>query len=482
MEPQAAGQFSVADDTRIRRILMGLVLVLAGLTLLGSLAPFRYQGPGWERAVAWLQRTAWFQPTPWQWGDGLNNVLLFLPFGMLLQGALTYRRGGGPRAIGAVAVVLLATFLQALLNEFLQHWFPPRVPNPADVQANLLGALVGVGLWEGGRGWLEARLPHWLRSEVLPGGLGLALLVVLAGWVLWSLMPLAITVHPVDLIRKVSEGALVWNPLSKKSWLLWGADPARAVGGLLAGALVGVWTTRFARPPHAPARPWVTGTLLAVFLLMVLELLQLLFSSRGAATVDVLVGGVGAAVGAALGRFAAGPNRTRLLPGDWLLASSLAALLALLLHSLFLCYHFWKPLELLKERSQIERKLLGLKQLPFVGWMGDRTLPVVVYDGAEKLLLFTLLGACLRGVVEPLGSRGPASLLRRGPTWGLGCLFVLFIEVTQAVWRHRSPESTDVCLGVAGVTAGFWLYARLRALVARLFSLGMASGDASGSA
>jgi glycopeptide antibiotics resistance protein len=482
MNPQATEETPGSDDARIRRILWGLAVVFAGLTLLGSLAPFRYQGPGWERAVGWLQRTSWLRLAPQGWGDALNNVLLFLPFGLLLQGALTYRRAGGLRVVAAAMIVLLATLLQALLNEFLQHWFPPRVPNPADVQANLLGAVLGLGLWEGGRGWLEARLPRWLRAEVLPGGLGLALMAGLAGWVLWSLMPLAITLHPVDLIRKISEGALTWNPVSQKSWALWGGEPVRAVAGLVAGALLGVWTTRFARPPLAPARPWLTGTLGAVFLLMMLELLQLLFSSRGAATIDVLVGGVGAAVGAAIARFAAGPDRTRLLPGDWSLAGRLAALLALLLHCVFLCYHFWKPLELLRERSQIERKLLGLKRFPFVGLLGDRTLPVVLYDCGEKLVLFTLLGVWLRGVVEPLGSRGPAPLLLRGPAWGLGCLFVLFIEVTQAVWRHRSPESTDLCLGVAGVSVGFWLYARLRPLLERLISFAMPPRETSGSA
>jgi glycopeptide antibiotics resistance protein len=85
-------------------------------------------------------------------------------------------------------------------------------------------------------------------------------------------------------------------------------------------------------------------------------------------------------------------------------------------------------------------------------------------------------------LVEPLGSRGPAPLLLRGPAWGLGCLFVLFIEVTQAVWRHRSPESTDLCLGVAGVSVGFWLYARLRPLLERLISFAMPPRETSGSA
>ncbi|MFN5532938.1 MAG: hypothetical protein ACK5F7_20345, partial [Planctomycetaceae bacterium] len=111
MNPQATEETPGSDDARIRRILWGLAVVFAGLTLLGSLAPFRYQGPGWERAVGWLQRTSWLRLAPQGWGDALNNVLLFLPFGLLLQGALTYRRAGGLRVIAAAMIVLLATLL-----------------------------------------------------------------------------------------------------------------------------------------------------------------------------------------------------------------------------------------------------------------------------------------------------------------------------------------------------------------------------------
>lgn len=466
--PASAASHTVDQDLQVRHGLWLLVAIFAGLTLLGSLVPFEFRDFPWERAVGWLRDTAWWRPARMRWGDALNNVLLFLPFGCLLHGALTFRRQTSSWVMMSVIMVLVVTAVQAMLNEFLQHWFPPRIPNPADVQANLLGAGLGILGWQIWATSWERWLSQLARAQLLPRSGLLALSLGLVVWVLWSLMPLEITLHPADLLRKISRGAIVWNPFSSSSWNLVTAQPVVSLVGLLMGVPLGVWTARFARPPEAPIRPWLTATLAAVFLLMMLELLQLLFSTRTAATVDVVLGGMGAAVGSGLARMLADSTLSHATARDRREGRRLALLMALLIYSLFLCHHFWKPLELLRERSQIERKLLGLRRLPFQDLMVDRTAAVVLADSAEKLLLFTFLGLLLRATVDPPDGRRPAASWLWLPFAALACLFVVGIEAAQAVWKHRSPQSTDVCLGWVGVAAGCWLFSLIHPWLARL--------------
>jgi len=455
-------------DATVRRWLFVLAGAFAGLTLVGSLVPFHYRHSPWEQAVRWLLNSAWFRPGQQRWGDWVNNILLFIPLGFLLVGACLYRRSTPRRAALATGCILLYAALQSLLNEFLQHWFAPRIPNPADVHANLLGATLGILVWLAETPFWEARLAAGITSPRLPRAGLIALTLGLVVWGLWSLMPLDITLHPVDLIRKISRGAILWNPLSSRSWNHIADHPLQTLLGLLMGVPLGVWTTRIARPAVSPVRPWLTGTLAGVWLLMLLELLQLLFSTRAATTLDILIGGLGVALGAALARFQAGPARAEMLAEDDRSSSRIVVFMALVLHALFLCYHFWKPLELVRDRAKIEQKLLGLRGLPFRGLFAERTPVAVLTDCAEKLLLFALLGCLLRATLEPPGSRRPAPLRFWLPTLALGALFVVGIEATQAVWKDRFPHPTDVCLGWIGIVVGGSLFDHLRPHIERL--------------
>ncbi len=91
------------------------------------------------------------------------NVLLFMPFGFGLASLLNQ---AGLSKKATLLAVFLAGFCLTWLVESLQFFLPGRTPNVADLMANTLGALAGLG---GFRIWNERRrfLPVVLQPRYL---------------------------------------------------------------------------------------------------------------------------------------------------------------------------------------------------------------------------------------------------------------------------------------------------------------------------
>ncbi len=126
--------------TRIpgRWVIAGFLLGVAAILYL-RLIPFSFVWPGHVP----FERITW---RPLNLRDVPLNVLLFIPFGFGLSGVLV-RRG---RRSGIWPRVLLIGLALSTMLETLQMFMPERVPSPADVLANGIGALLGYGLY---RAW-----------------------------------------------------------------------------------------------------------------------------------------------------------------------------------------------------------------------------------------------------------------------------------------------------------------------------------------
>ncbi len=121
-----------------RWVIVVCLLGLAAILYL-RLVPFSFVWPGHVP----LERITW---QPLNLRDAPLNVLLFIPFGFGLSGVLA-RRG---RRSGVWPRVLLAGLALSAALETTQMFIPERVPSPADVLANGIGALLGYGLY---RAW-----------------------------------------------------------------------------------------------------------------------------------------------------------------------------------------------------------------------------------------------------------------------------------------------------------------------------------------
>lgn len=213
---------SPPEHSRLHRRLFWLVLFLV---VYGSLFPFRYQ----VHTVSWADGWQLLQPDASQSrSDLLSNVLLFVPYGLLLVVPMPLSR----RLLAVLGGAVLALGLQ-----YLQFWFPDRHPSGTDAALNLLGMALGLGAglavapWV--RRWQPQALPRqqfWLLATALMGL-----------WLLYRWFPLVPTLDvqniknglkpllqwrdasPVDVLRNLA-GWLVFLRLSRYSLLQrWGS-------------------------------------------------------------------------------------------------------------------------------------------------------------------------------------------------------------------------------------------------------------------
>lgn len=213
---------SPPERSRLYRRLFWLVLFLV---VYGSLFPFRYQAhtPSWADGWHLLQPDASQSRS-----DLLSNVLLFVPYGLLLAGPMPMPR----RLLAALGGALLALGLQ-----YLQFWFPDRHPSGTDAALNLLGMALGLGAGLAAAPWVR----RW-QPQALPRQQFWVLATALMGlWLLYRWFPLVPTLDvqniknglkpllqwrdtsPVDVLRNLA-GWLVFLRLSRYSLLQrWGS-------------------------------------------------------------------------------------------------------------------------------------------------------------------------------------------------------------------------------------------------------------------
>jgi hypothetical protein len=127
---------NLPERSHLHRRLFWLVLALVAY---GSLFPFRYQAhlPSWADGWALLR-----PETRHSRSDLLGNVLLFVPYGLLLAAPMLLRR----RMLALLGGAALALGLQ-----YLQFWFPDRDPIGTDA---VLNVVVSRSVWVGGFVWI----------------------------------------------------------------------------------------------------------------------------------------------------------------------------------------------------------------------------------------------------------------------------------------------------------------------------------------
>jgi glycopeptide antibiotics resistance protein len=179
----------------------------------GSLVPFHYTPLSWEETLA-----AWHKVCARPLGidsrmDFATNVLLFIPLSFLLVGTFSVGRG---RLVAIAAAVVVIPFCSALSAsiEFTQLWFPPRVSSLNDVLAETLGAVLGSLLWIVAGGWITDYVDSvWdgggsnnLAMKLIPAYLAVLIFV--------QVMPLDLTINPVELYHKWKAGRVVLIPFT----------------------------------------------------------------------------------------------------------------------------------------------------------------------------------------------------------------------------------------------------------------------------
>jgi VanZ family protein len=351
--------------------------------------------------------------------DTVQNVLLFLPFGLL--GFLTLQA----RLRSAFLALVVTTMVGGLLGsgvEALQLFTVDRLSSLSDVMTNTTGAFVGAlaayvlqGVITRGAAEIAAR--GWNRAPAFQPALVAAVLVVISAW------------EPFDFTLDVSTVVGKVHALGDNPWQggLSGDDLATVTRFAIAGLAAVVWLRSL-----RVHRPLVTGLLFGAVTALALEGSQLFVASRMPSGEDAVVHIVAVVCGALIG--AGWPYG--LSAGVW------CTLLAVVTYASVA----W--LTLFPFRMAPSYRTLGL--FPFFSYY--------VHTTSETLSHVLELGLAY----FPLGY-GIGMIVDRPRrwAWAIGATLIVAapLEYMQGWLEGRYPDVTDVGMAVAGASLGAWLSA-----------------------
>lgn len=432
---------------RVRTLLPVACLAYLSFVVYGSLVPLRFRPLPFEEAVASFRAMKYLNLGIASRADWVANILLFIPLAFLVMG-LFDRRGVG-RRIAASVVVLLGLVALSWTIEFIQLFFPPRTVSLNDVVAEGIGAVMGIGAW-----WLWGeRVVGWLGGGLLrhghPDGATRILWGYLALLFGYSLLPLDLTISPVEIFHKWRQGRMVLTPFAFLSKF-----DARVVYEVVSDVAlwvpVSVLLVASGRKDRQSAWIWAVGA--ASFL----EVLQVFVWTRVSDVNDVLAaiagGGIGSWIGGVV--FHKGQAVEAVPPGRKSKQLSLVWGLGFVIWSAVLAAVFWYPYDFTVERAFLRDRLaLLLGRAPFHAY----------YYGTEYRAITELLHRMV--FFAPLGALA-AAWIRKGRRSGvvdavlclIPCgLVALIVEGGRLLIPSKQPDTIDPVLEIAGALTGFWI-------------------------
>jgi glycopeptide antibiotics resistance protein len=361
--------------------------------------------------------------------DVVSNVLLFLPFGLLISSHL--ERGGAGLGM-TVGVAALGGLALSALVECVQLLLPSRVPSLVDLASNTAGAALGASL-----GWplIRRAWPSWspaLRRFLARRPMAACAMATGMGLGLAGLAPFDVSLDLGDVKAALNRA----RPIPFGPPLRGPMPPAKTWSGAVEGL---TWVLAHGLLTLALGEAGWRGPLVipkAMALCGALSLgiggSQLVISSRTVDMTSVLI----AVMGSMLGAIAV-TRSPRREPRDWSAPALWLWGVAVLLAS-------WTPPILAGPSTW---SLPPSRLVPF--WVySERTDVYALADLFNQVLGFIPLGALL-------AARDARGSLRRALLLGFGIGLVL--EAGQITLADRTADITDALLAAYGAVLGAWL-------------------------
>ena len=432
-----------------RRTLAMAALVFGAFAVYGSLVPLEFQAVTFDEALDRFSRVPYLQLGIQSRADFVANILLFVPLGFLIMGALRADRRSAVAT--GISAAIVAGFSWSLANaiEFTQIYFPMRTVSQNDIFAETTGAVVGISLWA----LIGQRLIDFMRAffaeRERPVVVVRLLAIYAAVFFVAQLLPLDIAITPGELSEKYHAGRIVVVPFtysySSSFLMLWDfiSDMALSipVGGL---AVVG-WTAADRR------RGFVPAALIGATYVLVTEIAQLFIFSRYSDATDLATGTAGVIIGIALAHrrsTADSPTPATSCLRRWpaVAAVGWAAGLGV--------FH-WYPFNFVVTGATMDAQLPLLLAVPFRHYYFGSEFHAFT-ELSRKLMLSAPLGLLL-WMAFPTGQSPVAQRLKHIALGVAGFFFFAGLEAGQVFLPGRIPDLTDACVGAMGVAAGIWL-------------------------
>lgn len=426
----------------IPRFLLASTLVYLVFVIYGSWVPLNFSPKPLGEALEQFAALPFADQAITSATDWATNCILLIPFTFLL-GYLIRLARPGIRAFLSIFMAGVAGVALAFFLEFTQLYFPPRTVSQKDLLALSLGGFIGATAQLRWGGVVGQRLDALWRSEQGKSGLlkflHLYLLVVL----LFSILPLDLTISVVEIYHKWNEGRLILVPFS-------GLKGGVAEVGYELGSDLLIWLPVGLLLAMERGSSPVQTAIQVGLLAMGVELAQLFVYSRVTDISDPLLAALGGGLGAYLAR------REQKLITFISRRSSTFWYRAWLAWALSMLMVFWYPFDFSVSPALTENAANMLTRLPFL-MLYQETEFHAINEIVRKIALF-LPGGLLFG----------AALSRSVGSTGSGLLWLLIlasvIEAGQLFLPGKVADTTDVLLFSIGGWLGLRLFEAFRSV------------------
>jgi VanZ family protein len=424
------------------RLYLFLAIAYGVFIVYGSLVPLEYKGKPFDAALEQFLKTPYLLLHIENRADLVANLLLYIPVTFFAMGAWT-RENSRPGRWFMAACVTTAACSLAVAVEFLQVYFPPRTVSLNDILAEWIGSGAGTASW-----YLSgSRVTDWCRRLWRLRDRRRLAAHILTGYavvfILYQFYPYDTIISTAELAAEVRKVVLIpFADLDRMSFLAIGVKSAMAIP---VGYLVAVAKPRLRWPVSHAA--FIGGVLI-----LAIQALRLLIHSRGTSATDVVLGTIGAGVGAwAAVHF--GPVATRPLLWSpvargigWTvrLAAAVAGIAMMV-------WYKWAPFDFHWPKEGGLAYALGWVRIPFFHQYWNTEFQATIQVG-QDFGAPLILGILWVSVLRRLGTAGRviATLIAAGA----GAI----IEACQLFFPPRVPDLTTVFIAIAGGILGVYLY------------------------
>ncbi|MBD9357746.1 VanZ family protein [Methylomonas albis] len=176
----------------------------------GSLVPWQFNSLSLSDAWYRFQNIQYYNQGISSKSDWATNILLFIPLAFLWLSAISFEQQLVGRCLSSI-LVLIASFLLCSTIEFTQLFFPPRTASLNDIVAESIGAVIGVLAW-----WIFGRkFIIWLEAWQINKTRSISYLqIYLGGMFFYNVMPLDLSLSPIEFYHKWHEGRVILWPFS----------------------------------------------------------------------------------------------------------------------------------------------------------------------------------------------------------------------------------------------------------------------------
>lgn len=423
-------------------------IVYTIFVIYGSLVPWQFNSLSPNEAWYRFQNIEYFELGIASRADWVANILLFIPLAFLWLCRLSLQQ----KLIGklvASAAVLIACFLLCSVIEFTQLYFPPRTVSLNDIVAESLGAVLGVFSW-----WILGKkfiawLENWQinKTDTIP-----YLQVYLGCMFFYNVLPLDLTLSPVEFYHKWREGRVILVPFSGIT-----GDIFRDIYDCLSD--IALWIPvpwLWHKLGNFSKRDLLKRVLVSAALI---EFFQLFVYSRVTDITDILLAWIGGLIGVSLigisfkDNVQDGGNAGLKSPGKHYF---LYVCLGYLLWALVVVLVFWYPYDFKFSYANFLAWSDRFLRLPFYAYYYGTEFRAIT-EVFHKVLFFIPFGVILSGAVQSVANKVPAIFF---VVLGTG-VTSLGIEFGQLFLPNKNPDSTDVILEILGGFLGFVLAKQL---------------------